>query len=366
MAYAARTLGLLAAAVVAAVAFAAWIGLGVHRQVAPAMVVFSAVLMVFGPPALSVAASAPKYRIPVMIGGALVWSAILFLLLPVYFPGERRQAIATGLGVLGGDALSSAVLGSLPEEQRVATPEVAEAARVEAALALPTTPLTDDQIALPYEGEGRRMSVPVTFGQDGGEQELEMMFDTGATYTTLSNEALRRLGIVPRDGDPVIQLHTANGEREATVVLVDHVWLGDLRLDGVAIAACDECASSDVAGLLGLNVSGRFNVGIDADRREVLFTRRSNVDRKLDIKPFTHLSATFTRFPGGRVEVTVALENQSRRAISQAVAAVSCGEQQWLVDLGAIDPDSRGAARRKLPEHEACDGYEISMSSATW
>lgn len=353
--------------VLSIVPLAAWIGLGVHRHAPPGAIVGAAALVVYGPALMVGAVAGGRHRMEVAAGALLGWTAVLFIVFPVYFPGERREAVATGVGLVAGDRLAQWIVPKLPEEPTVADPEVAEAARAEVtALPPDQTPVGDDQIVLPYEGEGRRMSVPVSFGNAGRERELEMMFDTGATYTTLSTSDLERLGAAPTEQDPVIVLHTANGERQAKVVLVDHVWLGDLRIDGVAVAVCDDCGGPDVAGLLGLNVSGRFNLTIDADRREVVFTRRENEDRKLDIKPFVDLSATFTRFPGGRVEVTVRLANRASRMISSAVASVRCGRERWSVQLGPIEPSTRSEARRKLPEHDACDEYEISMASAGW
>jgi hypothetical protein len=172
--------------------------------------------------------------------------------------------------------------------------------------------------------------------------------------------------VYPSEADPVIRLHTANGERDARIVMLDGVWLGDLRLEGVAIATCDDCGSSDTAGLLGLNVAGTFNLQIDADRREVVFTRRVEQDRRLDVKPFTDLAATFTRFPGGRVEVSVEVDNLGRRPIEAVTTSVRCRDETWLVELGPVGVGEAGAARRKLPPHEACLQYEIAMHAARW
>ncbi|MEO0602961.1 MAG: retropepsin-like aspartic protease, partial [Myxococcota bacterium] len=211
-----------------------------------------------------------------------------------------------------------------------------------------------------------RMTVPVVFANGSREVEVDMMFDTGATYTTLPLSVLAELGIDPGPSDPTIRLHTANGEREAQLVLLDEVWLGDLRLGGVAIATCDDCASTDTAGLLGLNVAGGFNLAIDADRNEVEFTRRRMFDRKLDVKPFSDLSATFTRFPGGRVEVRVTLAAASRRDIDSAVAAIGCADDKWKVELDDVLSGEVRTVRRRLPEHVPCDAYEISLHRADW
>lgn len=369
MKHAALVTMLLVALLASLVPFFALVGLGAHRHASAWATTSAAMLLLYAPP-LGMALAARRDR-PVMLSSAiLAWSLAVFLVLPVYFPGERKPAVATGLGLVGlgsdGFGLPERLAATLPDEPAMATPEVAEAEPLVVDAPPAAGPLRQDQIALPYEGEGRRMSVPVVFGNAGRELEVDMMFDTGATYTTLSSELLLRLGIAPSEDHPVIRLHTANGEREARVVLVDRVWLGDLAIDGVAIATCDDCASSDTAGLLGLNVAGGFNLSIDADRREVVFTRRATFDRKLDVKPFTDLSATFTRFPGGRVEVAVRLENLGRRAIDDASTSIRCGAGEWLVDLDPIAAGQVGHARRKLPPHETCEQYEIALHAAAW
>ena len=150
------------------------------------------------------------------------------------------------------------------------------------------------------------------------------------------------------------------------MALLDRIWLGDLPIDGVAIATCEPCAGPDTVGLLGLNVSGGFNMTIDADRREVVFTHRAAHERHLDVKPFTDLNATFSRYPGGRVEVEVRLANNSRRGLSEATAGVKCKDQQWQVGLTDIEPGTEGTARTRLPEHDSCEQYEISLDGARW
>lgn len=345
------------------------LGLGVHRHVPPLLISSSATLLTFLPP-VGIALARPKHRGLWLGGGLTVWALLLIAVLPLYFPGERRQAVATGLAVAGlgtSDQLSNQIARSLPEEPEVASPEVAEAgALVVEPPPVVNTVLSDDQMVLSYEGEGRRMTVPVVFTNLGREVEADMMFDTGATYTTLPLAVLRDLGIEPGPRDPTIRLHTANGERDAQLVLVDEVWIGDLRVAGIAIATCDDCASSDTAGLLGLNVAGGFNLAIDADRHEVAFTRRQSFDRKLDVKPFNELTATFTRFPGGRVEAQVSLEALSRRDVRHATAAIACGEERWKVELEDVRSGEVRTLRRRLPGHEPCDAYEISLFDADW
>ena len=193
-----------------------------------------------------------------------------------------------------------------------------------------------------------------------------MMLDTGATYTTLPMRLVRRLGIEVSSNAPVLELHTANGKRTAQVVLVDRVWLGDLRLDGVALTICDDCASDDTAGLLGLNVSASYNMSIDSDRKEVAFSLRHDLNRKLDVKPFVELDASFIRYPGNRIEVKVELDNFSPRSIDEARALILCRDERWVMALQNVAPYKRDEIRRRLPEHDPCESYQVSLEQALW
>jgi clan AA aspartic protease (TIGR02281 family) len=359
----------LVGSAVAAIAYAAMLGLGLHRHAPPWIVSVSATILVFGPP-LVAAGFTGRGRVSVFGVFAGMWSIALLSALPVYFPGERSQAVVSGLALVHSgpewEMFSRALAHSLPEEPSIADPELPEAEVVSVPVLPPAAPLRENEIALPYEGEGRRLSVPVTFQNGRHAVEREMMVDTGATYTTLPVEVLARLGARPAPDAPTIVLHTANGEREAQVVLLDAVWLGDLRIDGVAIATCEACASGETAGLLGLNVTGNFNLTIDADRHEVVFASRSDLNRRLDVSPFVNVNASLARYPGGRLEVDVAVENAAGRPIHGAIAEIRCGEQAWTVDVREIPPGGPTHARRRLPEHPACGQYQVALTTATW
>ncbi len=344
-------------------AYAAAIGLGLHRHGNPWAVSIGATVAVFLPPLM--VALVARRRAWAFVTTAALWSVVGWAMLPLYFPGERREAVSAGLAVLLGGAgfadYASGLAERLPDEPALAAPEIPPAEEwVQPALP-PGRAVMDHEIVLPYEGEGRNLAIPVVFEHDGREVEVMMMLDTGATYTTLPTAILADLGREPGPGDPTLTLHTANGEREARVVGIEHVWLGDLRLDEVAVATCDVCRSHDTVGLLGLNVAGGFNVAIDADRREVTFTRRDAHDRKLDAKPWIDLSGRFARYPGGRVEVTIALINHKDRPLSAVSAQIRCEDRRWTVDLGAVDAGEERTVIRKLPRHEPCEAYVIAL-----
>lgn len=150
------------------------------------------------------------------------------------------------------------------------------------------------------------------------------------------------------------------------MVMVDRLWLGDLALDHVTIATCEACAGTGTAGLLGLNVSGNFNLMIDADRREVTFSTRNETNRRLDASPFTDVSASVSRFAGGRIEVEVRIENRAGIAIHEAAAEIRCGEQTWIVDVGDVPANANGTAGRRLPVHAGCERYLVGLHRARW
>lgn len=349
----------------ALVAYAALLGLGVHRQGAPWAVSLAATVLLFGPALL--AGTAARGRRGSVFGVVLLlWALAVLAGLPVYFPGERREAVATGLALVGWDDGARRMAARLPDEPVVSRPELAEAAAVVEVAPPPAQAIAEHEIALPYEGSGRRLAVPIVF--EHGERVIEtwMTFDTGATYTTLPLDVLQELGLAPGPDAPSITVQTAGGEREARVVLLDRIWLGNLSIDHVAIATCEACASSETAGLLGLNVTGGYNLFIDGDRREVVFTTRTEHDQRLDIHPFVDLSASFTRFPGGRVEVAVDLVNHAPRPLAEAAAGIVCDGDTWTVPLPPAEPGEHVAAKRRLPSHPGCDGYAVTLDAASW
>ena len=230
----------------------------------------------------------------------------------------------------------------------------------------PKEPLPQQTIALPYEGSGRRLSIPVAVGHGSIEFEFDMMLDTGATYTTLPSLTLAMMGIRTNEHTPTVTLHTANGVREAQMVVIDKLWLGDMVVQGVTVAICDTCEGEDTIGLLGLNVSNAYNLTIDGDNRELLLTPRKQHDQLLDITPFTEISATFMRYPNEEVRVTATLTNHAMRDIATAAIQVGCEEQQFIIPVTDIPAQETQEVTQTLSEHVACEPYIFKLTAAEW
>lgn len=366
-----------------AVALGALLGLGVIREVpgpaAAIAAVFVGLLPAMGLGALGGGRVRPE---PVALG-LLLWPLMLLAGLPLYFPGERAEAISTGFGLAAspwGPERSRAaaewgqsVAALLGEEPSVRPPpppaQVLEVERPQPiaspALAL-STDHPEDEIALPYEGEGRSLVIPVTF-EGEASAELTMLYDTGATYTTLSEDALDKLDVrVPRDA-PEITVRTANGERQSRLVLLDRVWLGGFEVEGVTVAVCEECAGEDSAGLLGLNVTSRFTVTVDPGRRELVLKPRDGADdRKLDVGQWLDIAGTATAWSDGRVIVDVEVANKAPRGVAEVTVGVHCLEKSFSATLRELAPGEEAEERVSLPRGTDCSEYRLDLQSAHW
>lgn len=348
------------------VALAVVIGLGVLRGLPAFQVGLSAALLLVLPVGgLYLLSGRRDVGLVASVWG---WPLLLLLGLPGYFPGEVDDAMASGLAVLaaaGGPEATrhAARLAGVIPTGRDGEPPPPEAERALPACDPVNVTLAEDQVALPYEGAGHSMAVPVQFG----EVELPMLFDTGASVTTLGAASLADIGLRVSASAPEITLRTANGERKARLVLVDRLWVGGFPVDGVTVGVCEECADERTAGLLGLNVSGQFLVTVDTVRKEVLFqARQGRQDRVVDVGPWLKVKATARLFPDGRVEVEATGQNSAPRGISEAEVGIHCGAESFVARLANIEPGGQGRATLSLPRGTECDEYRVTLDHAWW
>jgi hypothetical protein len=356
--------------------FMSVLGVGLVREGPPLLVsvVAGAVVLL---PAAGIVAPFKEHRFLGLPVVAALWSVALVAVFPVYFPGERDDALAAGAAVLGAavglqpePATFSRLDGWLPGlEGRAPAPPAAPPA---APVAPPPAPppvveAASDAVVLPYEGSGATLSVPVALeGRRAQDLEVSMIFDTGATLTTLNRATLRLLGVdVPADA-PQISFQTANGERTSSLVMLDRLWLGGLPVDGVTVGLCEPCANDEDVGLLGLNVSRRFLVTVDQARQELILQPRGGpADAGGDVRYWVELTSRATRWPDGRMEVEVSVENLAPRDIEWVDVEIACGEPF----TSRVESVARGETRTErvsLPLGTACDGYTVAVGGAAW
>mgnify|MGYP000211942798 CR=1 FL=1 len=355
-------------------------GVGLLRGASVIGAMLGAGLLVFLPP-LGPPAWAAARRVSVYSLLAAGWSMAVLVAVPFYFPQERAEALDQGMSALAGlvdqsvpEGLASTLDAwmpgsdgerpqvdlplSVPLETPIVTPVVAEPPP-------PSAPPSADEVILPYEGSGSSLVVPVAFENDDDEVEVAMIFDTGATFTSVDTDTLRSLGVrVPADA-PEVEVRTANGVRAMKLVLVDRVWLGGFAVEGVTVGVCDACAHGDEVGLLGLNVSGRFLVTVDQQSRELRLRPRERPDRTADVKYWVHPAARATAWPDGKIDVEVTLDNNSPRTVRDAVVRIGCDEG-YEVPLPDVEAGETARSDVSLAEGADCEGYTVELLSARW
>ena len=328
------------------------------------------------------------HRGAALMAAMWAWPVLALVALPTWFPGERTAGMSEGFAWLAlplgetwsgraasvGDKLG----GMLGAEESL---PVARPLEVEGEPATPAAePAPQDvpgggavaadedhgAIVLPYEGDGSSMRVRVTFDGPEHSEELLLLFDTGATFTTMDRETLRGLGVNVPANAPTARFNTANGTMESPMVLLDRIWLGDRAIDGVTIAVCDDCRQGEAVGLLGLNVTAQFQARIDHDLQEVVLEEAEAADRHLDITHWLEIQGQVTRWPTGRVVVELTGTSRANRAIRQAVVEVECPSRSFAAELSDFPPLGTRTTRFELPRGAACDSYRVILRTADW
>jgi hypothetical protein len=174
-------------------------------------------------------------------------------------------------------------------------------------------------VRVAFEERGSAIVVPVLLRGYAGELRVRMLFDTGATITSIDNITLQRLGQRTSREDPEVVSHTANGKVRRKLAVIEDVTIGGLRVGGgVAVTICDPCASGDVVGLLGLNVARHFTVTVDHEGGELLLVpKASPVGHLHDIRHFVKLIKPRGMWTGRHLRIQFVLDNRAPRALTK-------------------------------------------------
>ena len=100
---------------------------------------------------------------------------------------------------------------------------------------------------IPVERDGQRLLTEAR----AGTQSLRLLVDTGATMTSLSPAALRRIGARPAGSN--VTVVTASGTVRAQVYLVERLAIGPLTLPDHRVISLD-LPTPGIDGLLGMDV----------------------------------------------------------------------------------------------------------------
>ncbi len=370
-------------------------GVGMEKGI-PAPLALLAATALTGFPILRLAGP-ESGRIPVSPLAAWLWCTLLLLMLPLYLPGERDSSTATGLrylahplgpdasgGIANWGVATIGLLGDDPDplglnpdaEGNFCEAEPLQICRSDADVEAATAPdnaVSDlpggelGSLFIPYQGDENSLQILVDIDGPVLGDQYAMIFDTGATLTTLDRHTVEAIGLEVSPDAPRIHLQTANGEIVAPLILVDAIWLGEAPVEWVTVAVCDRCAPSEPRGLLGLNVSQRFRVSLDHDRERIeLHRRRGNRNRRLDIGPWLKIRSIATESWDGGVSLELNADNLSRRKIESAVTTLDCSGASFSIQLDDIPAGGSARTEVELPRGTDCNEQKLELSRAYW
>ncbi len=228
-------------------------------------------------------------------------------------------------------------------------------------------------IRLEYDQHGSAILVPARVGTE----EVYLIFDTGATYTTLTEDFARQARVSPPADGPRGIAQTAGGLTETRFGLIQRLGLGDQTLTNVTYSICDPCGGIEyrgrpVVGLLGMNVLRRYRVSMDGGVVE-LMPSSNYADRSGDIEPWVtaEFAGTWVRSDRGRPEAQFRVENLSSRQVRGVVVELVCTNRQgeeWEARTQSLTL-AAGAHQDVTFQGSAgggCMGYQTRVVQGRW
>ncbi len=262
-----------------------------------------------------------------------------------------------------------------------ASPESGEDTKVQQRGAMPPADSGEvdhaKALSVPFAEEGTAILMDVKLEGPRDALTLPYLFDTGASYTTISAKTATKLGIAVPDDAPTLTFNTASGPRESRMVHLPKLQLGQVKITGLLVSVCDACVNERTEGLLGLNVMREFFVQMDyKNKRMQLLPRVTDTrpNRAYDIEPVVELKVEGAAEVWlGRVRWMVLVRNRGTVPLRDVVPVVKFTDGPNL--RGAtITEIAPGKVGRSLVEGKASlDGkadtkghYTLGLVEAYW
>lgn len=232
-----------------------------------------------------------------------------------------------------------------------------------------TTPTrVDGGITIHYERNGSSILVPAKV--EG--KSVYFLFDTGATYTTLTGDFARRAGIAPKKDAPTMMGQTANGPRVSHVGLMNRLELGGRGHFGVTFTICDACPSGmyrgkPIVGLLGLNVIGRYRTSFDdAQGKLEMFPTAAYMDRSRDIKPWVRVQYGRSVHKGEVFRFAFHVHNRAPRSIRSLKMKFSCAGGEPVTMTRKVGARQKVRVEQSIPTGRCPVGFDGEIVEAKW
>ena len=201
-----------------------------------------------------------------------------------------------------------------------------------------------------------------------------MIFDTGASYVSLTPSFARKVGVLPPRGAPEATMSTANGRAREAFGLLDRLDLGDRAHTRVTYVTCAGCAFGEhqgleVVGLLGMNVLRRYRFDLDDARGEIRLTPNSHyANQRWDIEPWLQMGLEGMGSVAERMEIRLGLRNAAPHRVRELKLQVVCeqGGEALRSEVKTLSLEARGksSAAIRIPR---CDNMpRPEVLSARW
>lgn len=317
----------------------------------------AAALVVLGVPLVIVAYKHGRRVLEPLPAVAAVWNVAVLVMLVIALPDPLGVALRTQ-----GWALSAHAVGEEHQATRTASMlshEVAD--RVGAKLDAPP-------IEVPTHP--RSVAVQVELQGPSGRLEQRYLWDTGASYTTITTDVAREIGIViPKDA-PKVSLDTALGRRDAALVYLPALSIEGHEIRGIAASICDECAHDTTGGLLGLNAMRHFVSELDGPLGRLQLRAAPVADRTLDIVPFVDLEIEGEpTLIGGHAHWRVRVTNHAQRTLTSVQPYVTFSHGTTLSGevIATVPPGETVHSRVVGSVGKGAGGrFELALLAADW
>lgn len=310
--------------------------------------------------------------------GLLVAVALIPDVMGAALRGHGADVTASQLGESHSATRLLSALGHHTADVIDAPPGVGDAARdeltpfdpdegLDAAKAI-SVPLTEDRTAIFVDVELE--------GFNGRHVKLPYLFDTGASFTTISTKVAKEIGIeIPADA-PVLTFNTATGRRDSRMVYLPAVRIGQVRVESLLVSVCDGCSNEGHSGLLGQNVMRRFLARIDFKNGRMLLLPRlaeRRPNRAYDIKSVVNMEVE-----GGpamfldRIHWVILVENQASVPMRDVTPTVKFTDGPLLTGE-TIEEIKPGEVGRSLVKGRVRTGrdkpgghFQLGLAEAYW
>lgn len=227
-------------------------------------------------------------------------------------------------------------------------------------------------IRLEYERRGQAILVPAKVGR----HDAYFMFDTGASYTTMTSGFARQAGVYPRRSNPETRVQTAGGVQSTQFGLMDRFQLGGQRMENISFTLCDPCGGGvykgkPIAGLLGLNILRRYRVSVDDSSGVIELVAHGEFnDQSADIEPWLEAELDEPESDSGSSKISLQVRNHAPRQIEELefdVQCVSFNGERSTTRARTTRVRARSTVQISVDETRInCPMVDAEVAGATW